>query len=264
MSETPRMSPALTGTDGILISVGEVFTYPVHSHSYYELIFYLPFSGEVTVNGSALVPNEPFAVLMTPVDLHAVSCTGNASRFVKIAFTEDVLGGYLLHRLSGAMLLSIPEGASAVETLRNRITEHASREEKIILLRAIVLLLLEDGTEIPSPVRIPTHALISAAVTLIGNEFSGDITLKALSQKLNVSHQHLSACFKKYTGLSFSEYLCDIRLRHARSLLQSTTDTVTEICYTCGYRNLSHFLRSFKRKYGETPKEYRKSLPPCD
>jgi len=73
-----------------------------------------------------------------------------------------------------------------------------------------------------------------------------------------VSYRHLSVSFQTKLGISFSDYLQSIRMHHAKALLKNTDLPITEVCFRAGYRNLSHFLRVFKKNVGATPKEYRK------
>ena len=258
MPQTLRMSPSLTGKDGIEVTAGETCTFPPHSHSYYEMILYPKFSGSVTVNDTHFEADRPRAVLMTPTDLHSTCQSGeDSARYIKIAFTEDALGGYLRQTHTAATVAEIPD-ASVLRILFEEIAKPRPTEERIPLLRTIVLLLSEIGEEIPSSNRPSGDVLALAATAIINEEFQTKLTLKALAKRLNVSYQHLSECFSKSTGLTFSAYLCDVRLRHAKALLLSSEFTVTEISYLCGYENFSHFLRIFKKKSGVTPKEYRK------
>ena len=60
-------------------------------------------------------------------------------------------------------------------------------------------------------------------------------------------------------GVSFVSYLSDFRLNIASRLLSTSEESILNIAENCGYFNLSYFNRSFKRKYGMTPGEYRKS-----
>ena len=66
-----------------------------------------------------------------------------------------------------------------------------------------------------------------------------------------------SRFFKLRTGKSLSDYIIDIRLGHATRQLVDSTKTVAEICYECGFNNLSNFNRIFKKKKGCSPKEFR-------
>ncbi|MEG0692073.1 MAG: AraC family transcriptional regulator [Oscillospiraceae bacterium] len=76
----------------------------------------------------------------------------------------------------------------------------------------------------------------------------------ALSGK---SQEHLTREFKKYYGITPSDYINNLRLQEATSLLRRTDDKIIDIVYDCGYHNISYFNRIFKTKYGVSPREYR-------
>jgi AraC-like DNA-binding protein len=59
------------------------------------------------------------------------------------------------------------------------------------------------------------------------------------------------------TGSPFSEYLIDVRIGNAARFLIDSTMSVSEICYQCGFNNLSNFNRLFKQKKGYSPTEFR-------
>jgi len=61
------------------------------------------------------------------------------------------------------------------------------------------------------------------------------------------------------TGLTFSAYVTEMRMEEAVKMLTSTDITVEEVFYACGYNTKSTFYRAFTKKYGCTPKEYRKN-----
>ena len=66
-----------------------------------------------------------------------------------------------------------------------------------------------------------------------------------------------SRFFRIRTNRTLSEYIADIRLGFAARLLVDTTKNISEICYECGFNNLSNFNRTFKAKRGSTPREFR-------
>ena len=53
------------------------------------------------------------------------------------------------------------------------------------------------------------------------------------------------------------DYILDIRLGNAARMLVDTTTTISEICFSCGFNNLSNFNRIFKKKRGYTPRDFR-------
>lgn len=85
------------------------------------------------------------------------------------------------------------------------------------------------------------------------------ISLKELSEKLYLSNGYLSRFFKKNYGMSFVEYLSNIRLYHAVDELLYTDTSITKIAYDNGFSSVAVFNKSFKNTYGETPSAYRKN-----
>jgi AraC-like DNA-binding protein len=63
--------------------------------------------------------------------------------------------------------------------------------------------------------------------------------------------------FKKATGLTYTDYVNKYRIDQARKLLLMDRN-VTEACFDCGFENLSHFNRTFRRFAGENPSAFRK------
>jgi AraC-like DNA-binding protein len=64
--------------------------------------------------------------------------------------------------------------------------------------------------------------------------------------------------FKRNTHKTFSQFVNEIRISHATRLLMGKENNITDICYTCGFDNVSYFNRQFKIHQGITPREYRK------
>ena len=74
------------------------------------------------------------------------------------------------------------------------------------------------------------------------------------------STSHFMKFFKKHMGCTFTGYLNSYRLSIACTLLSTTDKPVLEISYEAGFTNLSYFNRLFKKKYGISPRIYRKEL----
>jgi transcriptional regulator GlxA family with amidase domain len=78
-----------------------------------------------------------------------------------------------------------------------------------------------------------------------------------LADLVGMSPGSFSRFFHQRTGHTISEYIVDIRLGHAARMLVDTDKTISEICYACGFGNLSNFNRTFKSKRHSTPREFR-------
>lgn len=87
-----------------------------------------------------------------------------------------------------------------------------------------------------------------------------NITLEVLAGEVHMNPYYFSAYFKKGTGKNFKDYLNEIRLNHAISLLVTTDKMTYEIAADVGYRDSRAFSDTFQRWYGETPSSYRKRV----
>lgn len=86
------------------------------------------------------------------------------------------------------------------------------------------------------------------------------LSLVSLSEMLDVSPNHLSACIKKYAGETFINTLIRRRMEAARELLSGSTLKVREIAARCGYTDQHYFSYCFKKYCGESPNAMRRRL----
>ena len=91
----------------------------------------------------------------------------------------------------------------------------------------------------------------------IKKNYMRDLTLREVAELANMSEGAFSRFFSQHTGRSFTEYLIDIRIGMVTRMLIDSNKTVAEICFECGYNNISNFNRIFKKKKGRTPHEFR-------
>ena len=84
------------------------------------------------------------------------------------------------------------------------------------------------------------------------------ITLAMLADKFHLSEKYVSRFFVTHFHMPFSNYVVHLRLTHARQLLETTDEPITEIAMKAGFSNVSYFIRSFKAMYGMAPLQYRK------
>ena len=99
---------------------------------------------------------------------------------------------------------------------------------------------------------------ISQINNYIRANYNQPISLKELSDKLYLSNGYLSRFFKRNYGMSFAEYLTNIRLFHAVDDLLYTSTPITRIAFDNGFASVAVFNKVFKKAYGETPSTFRK------
>ena len=103
-----------------------------------------------------------------------------------------------------------------------------------------------------------TDRQIVLAAQFISSRYGENITAEDIAAAAGYSPNYLSRKFKESTGVGIHEYLTFIRLQKAAVELVSTKDSVTDIALRCGFSDGNYFKDVFKKKYGITPREYRK------
>jgi AraC-like DNA-binding protein len=93
----------------------------------------------------------------------------------------------------------------------------------------------------------------------LNHNFGKNISLSEAAHLASMTDISFSRFFKLRTGRTFIDTVNDIRLGQASRMLIDTTHSITEICYKCGFNNISNFNRIFKKKKGCTPKEFREA-----
>jgi len=101
---------------------------------------------------------------------------------------------------------------------------------------------------------------IKVAKDIILERMAEPPSLQELSDEIGLSLKKLKEGFKQIYGDSVYGYLLDHKMELARKLLESGKYNVNEIGLKLGYSTASHFIASFKKKYGTTPKKYVTSL----
>ncbi len=95
-------------------------------------------------------------------------------------------------------------------------------------------------------------------VYYVHKNYNQNIDLKTLSKEFHLSPSYISQLFKKLVGSNFHNFLIEVRLQHACSLLLSTDKPVTDIALEVGFDSYSTFARVFHKHKGMSALEFRK------
>jgi AraC family transcriptional regulator len=96
---------------------------------------------------------------------------------------------------------------------------------------------------------------VHAACETLRKSFDQEHTIGAVARSVGMSTFHFTRVFSELAGQPPHRFLADIRMREARAMLRAGR-SVTETCFACGFNNLSHFSRSFARRYGVSPSRF--------
>ena len=85
------------------------------------------------------------------------------------------------------------------------------------------------------------------------------LTRSQIAEALHYNSNYISDVFLKHTGITLADYIRDVCLQEAASLLLNSELSVSEIIHRLGFENRTSFYQMFKKKYGVSPGEYRSS-----
>lgn len=258
------------------------FTYPIHYHAEYELNFVENAAGvrRVVGDSSEVIGNYDL-VLITGKDLEHVweqhECTSRNIREITIQFSPESFPKNFEQKNQLASIWHMIERAQcglcfpqqAIMKVYNLLDKLASEEQGFYAVLDFLTILYElslydDARVLASSsfAKIENFSdsrRIQKVQKYISEHYREDIRLNQLSDMVGMTPVSFSRFFRLRTGKTLSDYIIDIRLGFATRLLVDSSRTVAEICYDCGFNNLSNFNRMFKRKKNCSPKEFRDS-----
>ena len=108
-------------------------------------------------------------------------------------------------------------------------------------------------------------ALLQAVTAFLADNIeNSELTPDDLAAHLQISTRNLYRKFKELEQPTPKDFIKDYRINIAAKLLRTTTLTVQEIIYRCGFNNRSHFYKEFDKRFQITPKDYRNNMKQKD
>lgn len=263
------------------------FTYPIHSHSDYELNFTENAAGVKRIVGDSVeVIGDYDLVLVSSKELEHVleqhECKSPKIREITIQFSPNIFEQNFTNKQQfdsiRKMLVKGQKGIafpmSAIMKVYPLLDSLSMEQDSFYAVMKFFTILYELSkckeakTLSSSPfARIDTHSesrRVQNIQQYINENYKQDIRLPVLAQMAGMSAVAFSRFFKARTGTSLSDYIIDVRLGHASQMLVQSGTPVADICLECGFNNLSNFNRIFKKKKGCSPQEYRKQFKKKD
>ncbi len=163
-----------------------------------------------------------------------------------------------------------PEYLEEAKRIMDRIGKEQERRqmewEGAVKAHALDLLIMcsrrtvnkEDVAQKPVPKLRSRQIALTVMCAVMDRYHDPDMTLESIASEAFLSKSHLSYVFRQVTGISFSEYVTNVRMGEACRLLRQTDLTNEEICHACGFRDITSFYRFFQTHAGMTPFAYRR------
>lgn len=256
-----RLDRSIIGDRGILVEkIDNITPYPAHTHTFYEISFYTGDTGLFYINTIPHEIKKPTVVIVTPADIHSISSSNGKLSSIKVCFDNTILSDKEILPES-ATVFECNEDYELIKILFEEIFQNSDNIKYCAtLLSAIILKVVQFGYRVIPTFNDHSYEHIAQALKYINDNFCDNISLTETAQTLHISPQYLSTIFKKNLGINFVNYVSQLRLHYSVELLSKRNISITEIAFLCGFRNFSHFLRSFKNEFGTSPGKYRKKF----
>lgn len=257
------------------------FTYPLHCHGEYELNFIEHGNGLRRIVGDSVeTVGEYDLVLISTTELEHVweqgDCTSEDIREITIQFDPHFFDSLIDTNQFDSVKAMLDKGRNGLCFPINAIMkvyfllDNLPESKGFYAVTQFLTLLYElsfftdEARKLSSSSFAKVNLQANSRRVLkvqqyIDEHFQDEIHLNQLASIVGMTPTAFSRFFKQRTGKKLSDYVIDIRLGHASRLLVDTTMSVAEICYDCGFNNLSNFNRIFKRKKNCSPSEFRET-----
>ena len=185
--------------------------------------------------------------------------------------SDEALRAYLLGRLTEPYAVFTDEGNEMSELLL-KISSELDRADNYFetyiqgymqiivgfLSRKSIISKLSDGENMALVKKIEPIA------KYVSENYMNKITLDALSDAVKYDKYYICKLIRSALNITFTEYLCYVRLRSAERLLFSSGMPVSEIVFETGFSTPQNFFRAFKAMYGYTPHQYKMLYRPAE
>jgi len=256
--------------------------FPEHRHNYIEMMVIL--KGSITtriVDGDTLTLTQGDILLMNRHARHEIMPSGRedlALNFIILPefFTrgsasydkENILRDFIISSLSDQKrqrdyLIYHTLGIITVENLMENLIWtliNHSNDMNLIILTTMDLLLMNLAAlsaDTLKDMRSKGQNITICALEYIDHNYRNG-TLEEFASKSGYTTAYLSRLLKSYTGYNFKQLLQQRKLQQAAYYLENTTLTTERIIEKIGYENSAYFYRVFEKKYGCSPRVYRK------
>ena len=256
------------------------FLFPLHTHEEYELNFIEHGKGVRRIVGDSVeeIGNYELTLVAGGELAHAWEqgrCTAPDVREVTIQFSPQLFTSDMLARNQFSSIKKMLDRArlglnfsmGAIMKVYSRLDTLATTPDRfdqfLHFLKILYDLSLDtDARTLASSSYAQADQQVESrrikkVKDYIAVHYADQVRLEDMAQLAGMSASAFSRFFKQHTGRNFVDYVIDIRLGNAARMLVDTETGISEICYSCGFNNLSNFNRTFKARRGYTPRDFR-------
>lgn len=232
------------------------FYVPPHNHNCYELVYYIDGTGKTVIDGVEYQYTPGTFAMIAPKAVHD-----------EIAFTDTrlIYIGYLYNanKYTFETKLYTDHTDAAIGSAVARMAEEWEKKPPFYSYKMnnIMQEILIDFFRRHHAAKDDENSrVVQYAKQYIDEHALEPTNLKDIAGMTGYSYDWIRHLFKEYTGQSLSQYIMLKKLQHAALLLRTTKKSIEEISVDCNFSSASRFIGYFKRAWGMTPAQFRKTV----
>ena len=241
-----------------IVVPSELITFNIHDNSYCVYVKTFPEAQKHCVERQCKVYQKCLT------DSYCGTCYAGVKEYVYPFKNNDTVVGFVsvsgyqsedfssyIKTISENYSIPIDCLKSAYDSLKQTMPQK-SRVDMLIypLISMLELAYIRNGEE-------KEETWLDGVIRYVKQYHTQDLTINQLCEHFGCSRSRISHIFKSTLGVNFREYLTNLRLADAESLLKYSDLTVTEIAYSVGFCDSNYFSSVFKKRYQISPKRYR-------
>ncbi|HBE04202.1 MAG: hypothetical protein A2096_11850 [Spirochaetes bacterium GWF1_41_5] len=247
-----------------------VMAVKAHFHRHLEIVCFAGCAGgKIKIDGMFFPYTSGSAVIIKPYAVHeyifhspqqkhilAGICINDFNRL----FENSVIANTVKIMMNA--IISLPTVFPADFSKLSRPADNIPNENLagtaggVLLLADMLIKTAGKKTESPAG----NNFFYAQILEYMEEHYACPVRLEEMAVKAGISKFYLSRSFKKFFGMKFHDFLAKVRIKKSEHMLSYTSASLSKISIDCGFADLSHYIRTFKKLHGVTPDVFRKKL----
>ena len=236
-----------------------------HHEDYYQIYYVIENKAEFLINGNPFTVNENMMVFARPGVVHGIkpiTCP-DPMRMLEVKFT--VLDRDLAEEFNNVPLVFY--GNDLLQRILYTVVDEGLKKD-LYFERCITYQLCSflykmiqhhKNFNQGSPGKINRINPAAKIKEYIKKNYKQEISLADIASNVGYTKNYLCRLFRENVNITINEYLNNVRIHHAVDLLLTTDKDISEIGKACGYTNVYHFIKTFKKLTKISPGNYRRN-----
>jgi len=240
----------------------------LHFHNYFEIELVYDGAGTEIINHKSIDIKKELFYILKPTDIHEYKVKKEID-ICSLCFDYSIIplsfAKFFMDNKDSNFVFYLDDKkfnniAGIFNSLENEyeFNDKYSKDNIKNLLSLLITSLLRENSSFQTKTEI--NDPIMSAINYVNCHFYENPSLNDVAKIANYNNSYFCTIFKKFTGKSYTDYLLELKIDHAKKLLENNSMTIIKASTYCGFNSISNFNRCFKKIALMSPTEYKNSI----